>query len=255
MQPIAFGGNRNVARLQSVFGIPFILAGGTAGASTNQFTMGNNGAISTLPTLPATYAGAWIYMPANGIFAGSTAGWYWFVGSSATAGTVYNNTYTTGDPVAAIPTSPTAFVTTGPGVVTQSTSEIIAAEILIPAGAMGANGHLRYSTLFSHINNANNKTYRFRLGGTQGVGGTQLQGGNGTTSAGSGSVGSIANRNSASSQVALNGNSGLPGSGGQIGLSSINTGANAYFQVSMQLANTTDFIALEFQSLEILYRQ
>ena len=99
--------------------ISFILAGGTAGGSSNQFTMGNNGALSTLPVLPTTYSGgAFIYMPANAIFAGSAAGWYWFVASATTAGTVYNNAYTGGDPKAAVPATPTPFVSTGPGLVT-----------------------------------------------------------------------------------------------------------------------------------------
>lgn len=139
--------------------VPFILAGGTAGGSSNQFTMGNNGAISTLPVLPTTYSGgAFLYMPANGIFAGSTAGWYWFVASSTTAGTVYNNQYFGGDPKAAVPAVPTPFVSTGPGVVTQATTAINAATVPVPGGTLGPNGVLRSTARFEANNNANAKT-------------------------------------------------------------------------------------------------
>ncbi len=244
------GGSRTLLRSA----IPFILAGGTAGGGTNQFTMGDNGALSTLPALPTTYSGgAFIYMPANGIFAGSAAGWYWFIASSTTAGTVYNNTYTTGEPRLAVPSSPTPFVTTGPGVVTQVTTEVISVETRVNAGAMGPNGVLRWGSQFSNINNANSKTHRHRLSSTSGSTGTTLQGGNATASVGLGAFGAAHNRNAENRQIALNGNNGTYGTPGQVIYASINTAADAFFLITLQLASATDYIVLEATLLEVLY--
>jgi len=148
--------------------VPFILAGGTAGGGSNQFTMGDNGALSTLPTLPTTYLlGGWIYMPAGAIFtagAGSAAGLYWFVGSSTTAGQVYNNQYTSGNPTA--PAVLVAFVTTGPGVVTQTVGTAIdMVSITVPGGSIGPNGTLTTDDLCACTNNANSKTLTNNYGG------------------------------------------------------------------------------------------
>ena len=154
--------------------VPFILAGGTAGGGSNQFTMGNNGALSTLQTLPTTYLlGGWIYMPAGAIFtagAGSAAGEYWFVGSSTTAGQVFNNQYTSGNP--APPAVLVPFVTTGPGVVTQTVGTAIdMVSITVPGGCIGPNGSLNTDELCTCNNNANVKTLTHNYGGlTAGAG-------------------------------------------------------------------------------------
>lgn len=165
---IARGFPRAAPRLLMQCAVPFILAGGTAGGSSNQATMGNNGALSTLPVLPTTYSGgAWIYLPANAISAGSAAGWYWFVASSTTAGTVYNNRYTSGDPIDAIPASPTAFATTGPGVFSQTlASDITALTHTIPGGTMGANGSLVWEPQWIFTASGNNKIFALNYGGT-----------------------------------------------------------------------------------------
>lgn len=52
---------------------------------------------------------------------------------------------------------------------TGDTNETALATITIPAGLMGATGTLRITTLWSHTNNANNKTLRTRLGGISGT--------------------------------------------------------------------------------------
>jgi len=159
-------GPSSIILLQSA--VPFILAGGTAGGGSNQFTMGDNGALSTLATLPTTYLlGGWIYMPAGAIFtagAGSAAGLYWFVGSSTTAGQVYNNRYTSDNP--APPAVLVAFVTTGPGVVTQTVgANIDMVSITVPGGSIGPNGALTTDDLCTCTNNANVKSLRLDYGG------------------------------------------------------------------------------------------
>jgi hypothetical protein len=128
--------------------------------------MGNNGAVSAMTVLPTTYAGgAWLYLPANAIQAGSAAGFYWFVASSTTAGTVYNSTWD-GSGIPALGTT-TAFVSTGPGAFTGiATGEITAATVTVPAGAMGPNGRLRLALDFNHNTAAGNKFARVKFGGT-----------------------------------------------------------------------------------------
>lgn len=136
-------------------GIPFIKA--------SSGSMANNGAVSGLAVLPKTYSnGAYIYLPANAINAGSAAGWYWFVASSTTAGTVYNCTYTSG-PVR--PCAATAFVTTGPGAFTGSTAAITAWSVTLPANLMGINGTVEIQVGTGLVNIAGgNKIYTVSLG-------------------------------------------------------------------------------------------
>lgn len=147
------------------WGVPVILA--------SSGTMGDNGAVSGMTALPTTYSGgAWLYLPANAISAGSAAGFYWFVASSTTAGTVYNSTFN-GASVPAAGTT-TAFVTTGPGAFTGiATGEITAATVTVPAGAMGPNGKLFFDGAFTFNTAAGNKTPRIKFGATT-VAGTTL---------------------------------------------------------------------------------
>lgn len=141
----------------SVSAIPFIKA--------PSGTMGNNGAVSAMTALPATYSnGAYLYLPASAISAGSSAGWYWFVGSSTTAGTVYNNTYTSGTPTQV--QSPTTFSTTGPGAFTGSTSAITAVSLTVPANTIGKNGVLRVEYGINENGTGGNKTFAVNFGGT-----------------------------------------------------------------------------------------
>lgn len=127
-------------------------------------TIGNNGALSGLTAFTTTYSGGiFLYFPANAIFAGSLAGPYYCVMSGTTAGTIYNNTYTSGIPE--IPASPTPFVTTGPGAYTQAVTEITTLSFpnIIPANFLGINGG--FDTRFSILapSTAGNKTVRHKL--------------------------------------------------------------------------------------------
>lgn len=140
-------------------GIPFIKA--------PSGSMGNNGAVTAMTALPQTYAnGAYLYLPAGAVAAGvpAAATWYWFVGSSTTAGTVYNNTYTGETPVRVA--SPTAFATTGPGAFTGVISAVTAVSLTIPGNLLGKDGVLRAEYSMNENGTGGNKTFATNFGGT-----------------------------------------------------------------------------------------
>jgi hypothetical protein len=127
-------------------------------------SIGNNGALTLTTAFPTTYADIYLYFPANAIVIGSAAGLYYCVMSSTTAGTIYNNTYTSGDPT--IPASPTAFSTTGPGAYTQALSEVTARTNTVPGRMLGSNGVIETIPFFQNNATAGGKNVRTRYGGT-----------------------------------------------------------------------------------------
>lgn len=144
------------------WGVPVILA--------SSGSMGNNGAVTAMTALPQTYAnGAWLYLPAGAVAAGVPAApaFYWFVGSTTQAGTVYNSTWDgLGVPSVGVTT---AFATTGPGAFTGvATGEIVVATITVGAGAMGANGQLLIESFWNNNTAAGNKIFRVRFSGASG---------------------------------------------------------------------------------------
>jgi hypothetical protein len=138
-------------------GIPFI--------TPSSGIMGNNGALSAITALSTTFPQAYIYLPAGAISSGSAAGWYYTVFSSTTAGTVYNNVYSTGTPT--VPASPTPFVTTGPGAYVQTTGFItsISPTVTIPANTMTVNGRVEITLTMRGNNTAQQHYVRAYLGG------------------------------------------------------------------------------------------
>jgi hypothetical protein len=129
-------------------------------------SIGNNGALTLTTALDNAYVNCYMYFPANAIAAGVAAGRYFVQMSSTTAGTIFNNTYTSGRPT--IPSSPTAFVTTGPGAYTQTTAtDITLLATTLPGGELGVNGSL--FTFFQAVMNssANTKTLKCNIGGTE----------------------------------------------------------------------------------------
>ncbi len=139
-------------------------------------SMGNNGALTLTNALPSTLSrGCWMEFPAGAIATGIpssaqvTAGVkWWTVMSSTTAGTVYNNTYTPGTTLpTAIPASPTAFSTTGPGAYTNNISASPAYIITVPANTLGNNGSIDYEIWASSYSaNTNAKTVSSTFGGS-----------------------------------------------------------------------------------------
>lgn len=128
-------------------------------------SISNNGALTLTTGIPYTFSsGVYFYFPVNAIFAGSAAGLYYVIMSSATVGVVYNNTYTSGTPK--FIASPTPFVTTGPGAYTQTTAaDITLASYNLPANLLKNFGTCEFETVFFNNNSAGNKTRRISISG------------------------------------------------------------------------------------------
>jgi hypothetical protein len=136
---------------------------------------------------------------------------------------------------------------------TGVTTDSALASIAIPAGAMGPNGRLRVTTLWSITNSANAKTLRVRLGG---LAGTAFQSIALTTSASFRAQCEIANRNNQASQVGANasiGSGGWSATGAAIATAAIDTSAAATLVISGQLANGGETITLEGYLVELAY--
>lgn len=155
-------------------GPPFVMqGGGTVGASF---------ALTLTTPLPITFTGGcYMYFLTNGIrtvgTGGNTAGWYWVVMSSTTAGTVYNYQYTGGQPV--VPTSPPVFTGTNAGAYVQQVgSSIVGPYFSVPGGALGIVGGLEFEYLGYGVTNS-----VFQMGY-----GTPIYGANSLTLAGANSL-------------------------------------------------------------------
>lgn len=137
--------------------IPFIIA--------SSGSMANNGAMTGLTALPATYSnGCYVNLPASAISAGSAAGWYFCIMSSTTAGTVYNNTYTSGVPFQWTASTATAFATTGPGAFTGVSAATNGPQFTLNANTMGPNGVLELCAVYGCTGSVNSKTCAVKLG-------------------------------------------------------------------------------------------
>jgi hypothetical protein len=221
--------------------IPFI--------KSSSGTMGNNGALSAITALPTTYTGAYIWLPANAIVAGSAAGWYWFVGSSTTAGTVYNSVYTTGIPTVG---TTTAFATTGPGAFTGDTAAVTGPQYTLTGGAIGPNGLFRAYEKWTATNNANAKTKVTNFGGSAITGAISL-----ASSLAWQDIQVVMNRGTAATQVVSVNAATVTGvgAGGASGLifRTVNTAADITIARSMTGGTATDNIVLESFADEVAY--
>jgi len=215
-------------------GIPFVMA--------SSGTMGNNGALSGLTAVAATYPAAYVYLPANAISAGSAAGWYYAVFSSTTAATVYNNTYTSGVPT--VPGSPTAFATTGPGAYTQTTGVYIPGpQMLLTGNAMGLNGNLRWDLQQTNNNSGNGKFFGFYASASVALG-TRLATFTSTTN----TFGQIMADTFINSTLATQYTSGISSAGVTpvaANRTTVNFASDDYLQFALQLATATDTATLE----------
>lgn len=160
---IQHGSNLDV--LVDLQAMPRIITNGgipTGKCSSGSFA--NNGALSGITAFPFTFADCYLSFPAGAIFAGSAAGFYYTQMSSTSAGTVFNNTYTSGTPN--VPAILVPFVCTGPGAFTQTTG---AAEqqtlFTVPGNSMGKNGSWALQQIFSYNNSAGTKAFSVRWGG------------------------------------------------------------------------------------------
>lgn len=126
-------------------------------------SMGNNGALTLTTALDQTYPAAYFYVPAGAISSGSALGFYYGVMSSANAVTLYNNLYISGTPN--IPTSPTVFVTTGPGAYTQATGANIGAWTYnLKGNQLGPNEEIQAHGVITCNNSAGAKTFNLTYG-------------------------------------------------------------------------------------------
>lgn len=133
------------------------------------------------------------------------------------------------------------------------TTEDVLATIVIPAGAMGANGFLRIHTLWGFTGSTNAKSMRIRLGG---IGGTQFWFSTALATASIIELSALAhifNRNAANSQVGTGtiaggigaGTAALPATG------SIDTSVSQNLVITGQKASAGETLALDAYSVEI----
>lgn len=232
-----------IERVVASWGVPVIL--GSSG------TMGDNGAVSGMTALPTTYSGGcWMYFVANAIDGSNAAGFYWFVASSTTAGTVYNSTFD-GESVPAAGTA-TAFVSTGPGAYNGvATGEILAATVAIGAGDIGPNGTLRADFKGTNNTAAGNKIFRVDFGGTDVVSATL------TTNAGGEGFVRIVNAGVANRQIGygfiMNGASAITNGAAQT-YSSVDTNTAATsLTFTLEKATATNHAIWENGTVKIAY--
>lgn len=137
---------------------------------------------------------------------------------------------------------------------TGDTAETTLATFTLPGGAMGPNGFLRISTLWSHTNSGSNKTMRVRLGG---LSGTAFQASAATTANVTSNQRTIQNRNSAALQVAQSAASpngfGTTGGGATPATGAIDTSTDQSVVISGQLSSSGESVTLESWLAEVAY--
>lgn len=135
--------------------------------------------------------------------------------------------------------------------VTGTTTETTLATINVPAGAMGPNGQLRVTALWSMTNNANSKTARARLG----AGGPQLFTSIVPSLASQRIIRELGNRNSQTSQVSYG--AGITASTGTsttaVSTFTVDTSAAFDLVLTGTLTNTGDTMTLEQYIVEVVY--
>jgi hypothetical protein len=212
--------------------------------------MGNNGALTGITALTRTYPRCWMYFPAGAIAAGVPAAgtWYYVQMSSTTAGTVFNNTYTSGVPV--VPSSPTAFSTTGPGAFTGVTGEVAGPTITVPV--LGPSSQIDLFSIWAATNNANAKTDTIRFSGNAG---TQFMAFAHASLASYADNRSILNAGSTASQIGFtSGGTGanFNGTGGAVITASVDTSVATSVVFALNKATATDNHILEAFSVKLL---
>jgi hypothetical protein len=215
-------------------------------------SIGNNGALTLTTALQNTLSdGCWMTFPVGAIAAGipAAAGMkYWVAMSSTTVGVIYNNTYTPGTNLPTPPTTPTAFVTTGPGAFTQVTgTDVTAYSVTIPANTLGPNGSIDIELWGRANNSAGTKAIRCFLGG-QNLGPTI----NLTTGQQQSMMSRIANKQNAKKQK--NNASGRNVSGNSSTLfGTVDTTLAQTLVVNFNLAVNTDWVCLDEVRITINY--
>ena len=139
-----------------------------------------------------------------------------------------------------------------PASVTGTYAETALATVTIPANAMGPNGMIRVSALWSCTNNANAKEFIVRFGGAAGTKYLDV-----IMSGYPGFIDIdriIANRNAANSQVGKAANSSTGIAGAAAVTSSVDTTAATTLILAAANANLSDTTTLESYTVEIMHR-
>lgn len=239
----AFGGlTASGTRLQ----IPYaILQTGMGVGVPPSGVIGANGALTLGSSLPLTYSnGAYMYFPAASIGAATPAALFWVVMTSGTTGTIYNNVYTSGNPL--FIASPVAFSGTAGSTYTQDLTEITVSSVTIPGNALGANGQIHATALFSVANTAGSKNLKEKFSGN----GTYTVGATSTSSA---RLESNVINNGANMQKVANATTGYSAAtaGGAVTRTITDTTIDQLFVHTVQLSAATDFAFLDALKVEV----
>lgn len=131
---------------------------------------------------------------------------------------------------------------------TGTVNETTLATITVPARAMGANGILRITTLWTYTNSANNKTLRVDFGGTDFLSNIA------TTTLSTQTLTMIRNRAATNSQVGFTNAtfSAIGTTTGALTTASIDTTAEQSLTITGQLASSGENITLESYLVELI---
>jgi hypothetical protein len=205
------------------------------------------GALSGI-TLNKTYASCYMWFPANAVAASIAAGWYYVAMSSATAGTVYLNTYTSGTPV--IPASLTPVTAGQTAYTTLTTPAVNAIAATVPANSMGINGELDVDYIIATTSNTDTKTATVVFGSTT----VQTSAIATTAAADTGVALSIRNAGATGVQFNISTPTGDPAQAASTALtqSAVDTTVNETIAIALQLGTATDYIVLASYSIRLL---
>lgn len=203
----------------------------------NSSTVATNGAI-TVTALATTYSdGAWVYLPANAVVGGS-AGFYWTIFSSTTAGSVKTN-YVNPATTEFVPYVPTGTITTAVGsnsaYTTPTASDIALINITLPANSVSVGSTLRTFCRVTCPSAADDKIVKHLLGSTA-IGSQTF-----TTSTGGTLTTAAFARTNAKQVLGTFGDSAIAATT----FGAVNTAAASKLVITGQLAATTGYLVLE----------
>lgn len=227
-----------------------VLQCGTPFIFPSSGSMANNGALSGITALQATFGSCWMNFPAGAIAAGvPAAATTFFVQMSTTqVGIVFNNSPQIVGNSIPFPTNPTAFVTTGPGAFTQTTASNVAMlTVPILGSLIGSTGWIRVGLVNSNNNSAGAKTSLVTFGGSNFIAPAAF-----TTNQTMGQQHTLVNMGVSNSQIAMTaGNAGGFGpSAGTPTRIAIDTTASQNLVFNCQLATATDTMQYDYILIE-----
>lgn len=164
--------------------------------------------------------------------------------STPTVGTVKNNTYTSGVPT--IPTSPTPFVTTGPGAFTGSTTEITGPNLTVPGNLLGTQGSMQKLSYWDTTSSANTKNVKWTLGGSL------ISQFSASNVVGNSFLWTFSNDNSTSAQITNNSSYGAGANFSAVVRQSVDTSTNQVMAITFTRATATEIMMLDRAIFTIL---